>query len=272
MFIRRLLSLYVGMFFDQLKSIIFRSPTLEDSTGRNCTEVTSAVVPVVVSRETSTSKGKPSFNAEISNSLSSIVSPHGVPSMVKSLEACLLILRIAQSADPRLNKNHDVHRFFEFLSEVARSNNRVSRQGFQGLKVLCIEGLPGSGKSTLVEGLVSRAGAILIGPMLSPSAATIRSIFSGSPEPVQIALSFALNYCTAHRIITEVAAAPDATRGRGDRLVVVDEFYHSVCARTVCTNVPSGVDLKSLPASAFEWPLDLPTPSLVCNITYNMRT
>ena len=111
MFIRRLLSLYVGMFFDQLKSIIFRSPTLEDSTGTNCNGVTSDVVQVV--KETPASKAKPSFNPEISNSLSSIISPHGVPSMVKSLEACLLILRIAQSADPRLNRNYDVHRFFE---------------------------------------------------------------------------------------------------------------------------------------------------------------
>ena len=208
----------------------------------------------------------------IFSALRDIKSSYAVPSMVRSIDSAILILEIARQADQQLSSNTDVDKFFELLSEVARCNNRVSRQGFQGLKVLCIEGLPGSGKSTLVEGLVSRAGAVLIGPMFSPSAATIRSIFSGSPEPVQTALSFALNYCTAHRIITEVAAAPDATRGRGDRLVVVDEFYHSVCARTVCTNVSSGVDLKSLPASAFEWPLDLPTPSLVSNITYNMQT
>ena len=255
MFFQKLLSLYVAMFFEQLKSILFRGPALEDSTGTDCAGVTSDAVQVV--------QEKSPFNAEICNSLSSIISPHGVPSMVKSLEACLLILRIAQSADPRLNYNRDINQFFNILTDVARSNSRMSRQGFQGLKVLCIEGLPGSGKSTLVEGLVSRAGAIVIGPMVSPSVATIRSMFSGSPEPVQTALSFALNYCTAHRIITEVAAAPDAARGHGDRLVVVDEFYHSVCARTVCTNVNSDVDLKSLPASAFEWPLDLPTPSLV---------
>jgi hypothetical protein len=208
----------------------------------------------------------------IFSALRDIKSSYAVPSMVRSIDSAILILEIARQADQQLSSNTDVDKFFELLSDVARSNNRVSRQGFQGLKVLCIEGLPGSGKSTLVEGLVSRAGAVLIGPMFSPSAATIRSIFSGSPEPVQTALSFALNYCTAHRIITEVAAAPDATRGRGDRLVVVDEFYHSVCARTVCTNVSSDVDLKSLPASAFEWPLDLPTPSLVSNITYNMQT
>ena len=201
----------------------------------------------------------------IHSALRDIKSSYAVPSMVRSIDSAILILEIARQADQQLLRNTDVDQFFNMLTDVARGNNRISKQGFQGLKVLCIEGLPGSGKSTLVEGLVLRAGAIVIGPLVSPSVATIRNIFSESPEPVQTALSFALNYCTAHRIITEVAAAPDAARGHGDRLVVVDEFYHSVCARTVCTNVNSGVDLKSLPASAFEWPLDLPTPSLVSN-------
>ena len=134
--------------------------------------------------------------------------------------------------------------------------------------MLCIEGLSGSGKSTLVQGLTALTGVTVVGPMATPKLERILDLFRGSPEPVLTALCFALNYCTAHRIVSETEIAVSCSgkavgQQQGERLVVVDQFYHSVCARTVCANVGCDVDLKSLPASAFEWPLDLPTPSLV---------
>ena len=214
--------------------------------------------------EESSEKGKFNPRDVIYKSLSSVVSPHGVPSMTKSFETAVLILRIARSADVQLANCSEMDEFFELLKEVAINSGRISRQGFGSLKVLCIEGLSGSGKSTVVDGLVKRAGAILVGPMPPAKLKKVTDLFAGSPEPVLTALRFALNYCTAYRIISDVAAAaPTSGQSSDNRLVVVNKFYHSVCARTVCTNVKNDVDLKSLPASAFEWPLDLPTPSLV---------
>ena len=218
----------------------------------------------------SNEKGKFNPRDVIYKSLSSVVSPHGVPSMIKSFETAVLVLRIARSADVQLSNCPEMDEFFELLKEVAINSGRISRQGFGSLKVLCIEGLSGSGKSTVVDGLVKRAGAVLVGPMPSARLKKVTDLFIGSPEPVLTALRFALNYCTAYRIMTDVAAT-ESTAGQasGQRLVVVNKFYHSVCARTVCTNVNNDVDLKSLPASAFEWPLDLPTPSLVSYYSSN---
>jgi hypothetical protein len=203
----------------------------------------------------------------ITGTLDQIKPCHGVPSLVKSIDSAILILQIARSADQLIRNDPDIDEFFAQLNEVAINSNRIARQGFGNTKVLCIEGLSGSGKSTLVQGLTCFAGVTVVGPMATPNLERILDLFSGSPEPVLTALCFALNYCTAHRIISETAAVSGSGKAlgqqQGERLVVVDQFYHSVCARTVCANVGCDVDLKSLPASAFEWPLDLPTPSLV---------
>jgi hypothetical protein len=247
------------MFFEHLKSFLFRNPALEEGNG------------AAESNAKQADKDKFNPRTAIYETLSSVISPHGVPSMVRSLDTALLILRIARTADSRLSRSRDIEEFFLQLNDVAVNCTRIAREGFGSSKVLCIEGLSGSGKSTLVQGLIARGGAVVVGPMATPKLERILDLFCASPEPVQTALCFALNYCTAHRIVSETATAGSADNGdakglgqqQGERLVVVDQFYHSVCARTVCANVGCDVDLKSLPASAFEWPLDLPTPSLV---------
>ena len=200
----------------------------------------------------------------INDALISIPSIHGVPSIIKSLECAIFILSMARSADVLLTNNIVLDDFFLLLKEIAVTLNST-REKLKGLNILCIEGQPCSGKSTLVLGLVMKAGAIVVESFDSSLLSQIRVLFSQSPEPVSTALEYALNYCTAYRIVTATATATASNGGK--QLVIVDEFYHSICARTVCMNVGSDVDLKSLPASAFEWPLDLPTPTLVISCT-----
>ena len=202
----------------------------------------------------------------INDALVSIPTLHGVPSIIKSIDCAILILSIARLADGSLANNVILDDFFSLMNEIA-VNISSTRDKLQGLNILCIEGQSCSGKSTLVLGLVMKAGAVVVESFDSSLLSQIRILFSKSPEPVMTALEYALNYCTAYRIVTTAAAAAATTssssRNASKQLVIVDEFYHSVCARTVCTNVGSEVDLKCLPASAFEWPLDLPTPTLV---------
>lgn len=244
------------MFFEQLKTFVLRGLALEDDASTSSKDGRSPA-----------GREKTKFNPKdvIHKALGTIVSPHGVPSMVKTLDAAMLILRIARSADPTLSSSQAIDDFFMFMNEVAVNSSRISRQGFGDVKVLCIEGLSCSGKSTLVQGLVTRAGAIVIEPLESSTLVHIRLLFSNSPEPVTTALEYALNYCTAYRITktAEAAAEAETHTPPNKRLIIVDEFYHRTCSHTVCTNVGSEVDPRSLPASAFEWPLDLPTPSLV---------
>jgi len=189
--------------------------------------------------------------------LSSVISSHSVPSLVKSLDSALLILRIAKSVDQRLC-TPEIDEFYEYLNEVER-NSTLIRQGFVGLKVLCIEGLEGSGKSTLIDGLVTKTGAITTE---NNNSADVQKQFIDAkvPEIVATALAFALNYCCAYQI---VMMATQAGTDMGNKLFIIKKFHHFVCSRTICDNVSTNTDLKSLPASAFVWPMDLPEPTLV---------
>jgi hypothetical protein len=136
--------------------------------------------------------------SSIYTALSSIISSHSVPSLVKSLDSALLILRIARTVDQRLS-TPEINEFYEYLNEVEENGSHI-RQGFVGLKVLCIEGLEGSGKSTLIEGLVSRTGAITTETL---NLVEVQKQFNDAevPEMVATALAFALNYCCAYQIV-----------------------------------------------------------------------
>lgn len=135
-------------------------------------------------------------------SLSAIEAPFNVPSLVKSFDSALLILRLARTVDLRLSTS-EINDFFEYLKEV-EMNSTLIRRGFGGLKVLSIEGLEGSGKSTLIEGLVAKTGAITMEYWKDTSTEVQQQFFLAEvPEVVATALAFVLNYCTAYQIITE---------------------------------------------------------------------
>jgi thymidylate kinase len=166
-----------------------------------------------------------------------------------------------------LARSGKLDNFFGLLSEIERNVCRLSRIGFQDMKVLCIEGLPGSGKTTLVKDLVDSVapGVKFVEAMLPQEVQDVRHVFGYASSTVATAMAFVVNYCVAYQIIRVAEAntsSSSSSSAREPTIVVVDQYYHAACARTVCSRVEEG-DLRSLPASAFEWPLDLPPPTLV---------
>jgi thymidylate kinase len=200
------------------------------------------------------------------------VSPaHGVPAYPKTLETCMMVLRIARNTDPLLANSPRLDAFFEYLAEVERNTWRLSRGGFQDVKVLCVEGLPGSGKSTLAHDLAESASTSSLGvrfvvATLPAEVTDVRQMFRNSSAAAAAALDFALNYCIAYGVVKGAEAHTSSSSSSSSReqiVVVVDEFYHAACARAVTSRAPADSDLRALPASAFEWPIDLPIPNLV---------
>lgn len=184
--------------------------------------------------------------------------------MTKTLEAAILILKVARNTDQLLLRSVQLDVFFELLSEIERNIYRLARMGFQDMKVLCIEGLSGSGKTTLVKDLVDSVapGVKFVEAVLPQEVQDVRHMFGYASSAVAAAMTFVVNYCIAYQIIKDAESGASSSSSRGATIVVVDQFYHAACTRTVCSRVEEG-DLRSLPASAFEWPIDLPTPSLV---------
>mmetsp|Transcript_25565 Transcript_25565/g.24443 ORF Transcript_25565/g.24443 Transcript_25565/m.24443 type:complete len:322 (+) Transcript_25565:274-1239(+) len=188
--------------------------------------------------------------------LSSVISSHSVPSLVKSLDSALLILRLARTVDSKLD-TPEINDFYEYLKEVER-NGSLIRQGFGGLKVLSIEGLEGCGKTTLIEGLVAKTGATTMDSWKYTSTEVQQQFLKAEvPEVVATALAFVLNYCTAYQIITETVQTGT------EKIIIMEQFHHSLCANTVASNAPLDIQLRTLPAAVFEWPADLPRPTLV---------
>ena len=137
-------------------------------------------------------------------------SPHGVPSLFKTFDAAVLYLKIARAIDKRLQNNTKIDEFFDYLTTIELDITRTARQGFGHIKVLIIEGLMSSGKSTLINGLktITRATAITAIPA---RIVEIKYLFNSFdvPESVSTALDFITNYCIAHQIILDAASKPN---------------------------------------------------------------
>ena len=137
-------------------------------------------------------------------------SPHGVPSLLKTLDAAVLFLKIARSIDTRLQNISEIDDFFDYLMQVEQDMVRIAKQGFGTLKVLIIEGLLSSGKSTLINGLksITRASTIEGVPA---NLLEVKYLFNSAevPEAVTTALDCVINYCIAHKVILDAQSKPE---------------------------------------------------------------
>jgi hypothetical protein len=141
-----------------------------------------------------------------------LASPHGVPSLPKTLDSAIIFLKLAQLVDKRLQNNPKIDSFFEHLATMEQDAVRISKQGFSNIKVLVVEGLLSSGKSTLINGLKAVTQATVVegipGDLLE-----IKYLFNAAnvPEAVMSALDHVINYCIAHKIIAESHSQPPGT-------------------------------------------------------------
>jgi len=173
---------------------------------------------------------------------------HNVPSSYKSLEAAAMVLRMARKLDDRLN-SPAMNIYFDLL--LTLQNSRFQKVGFKNKKVIALEGFPGCGKSSLANKLVEVSGARSF--ISTPTfILEVKDKFSVLPEPVCRAFEHTINYFIAKEI-TECT----------ENIVIIEQYYHAICANSACAVCGTIQEVEELPLSAFDWPLDLPQPSLV---------
>jgi len=185
---------------------------------------------------------------------------NGIGLVFKTLDSAALVMRLARALDSQL-QSPALDAFYAKLAVVERSGMK----GWQdfGTKVLVIEGLAGSGKTTLIQSLLSSSSTSASAANSSSAAAAAATFteepevlaakrafcHSGLPEPVVKAFEFASNYFTAYSI-----------RHSQHKVAIVERFYHAISAHTLCDH---DLDSADVPQSAFDWPVDLPLPDLV---------
>eukprot|EP01038_Epipyxis_sp_PR26KG_P007002 gene7002-9567_t len=172
----------------------------------------------------------------------------------RCFETALLILRIAQSLEPKLNNNIPaVSNFYDLLSAVESFG--LNTASFVGKKqVVVIEGLKGSGKTTVMNGIVNATPLInLYTSAYKDCLDFVSGIFEDMQTPFAQAFVFALNYITAYEILQDDRS----------HTIVVEKYHHSFCVNNICNRMVSEEEIKGLNSSVFEWPFDLPIPDLV---------
>ena len=166
------------------------------------------------------------------------------------LETALLVLRMARSMDSRL-QNASCAAFFQLLDEIAQSG--MSSQSFTGKTVVTVEGLEGSGKSSLIADIVRGCSGVLwINDNSNGVVNDVRDVFNTMPDPILKAFEFAVNYVLAYEIVKSEYT-----------VFIVESFHHAVCARNICEKILSEAGIDELPNTVFDWPFDLPVPELV---------
>jgi len=200
------------------------------------------------------------------------VAHHAVPGLFPTFHSAATLLRVARSElRPELidgGAGTDViEQFYQLLDEVdAYLTNQTKRRGQRGGSthakefVVEVEGLDGSGKTTLVRRLAEALGPDRAVATKTPSAslANIRPLWDHRGGFLARAFYTVSNYVLAYEIDT-----------CEHRIIVVDRWYASTVAYTV-----GYCRLADLAGDLFEWPPDLhlkPDVLLVLRIDPDVR-
>ncbi len=180
----------------------------------------------------------------------------------KSLEAAALVLRMARSQKDVRLQSKAMTAFFTFLEHV--ENSPLRRDGFGTTQVLVVEGLNGCGKTTLLESLVSRGDKELEMQFLKlpDEVLDVADTFSSMPFAVAVAFEFTKLYMMGYLISRSEA-----------KVVLIEKYYHDCFARSLLDHGLTIEDITSDPnTTLFDWPQDLPKPTLVLYMTVSTDT
>lgn len=164
-------------------------------------------------------------------------------------------------------ENNSLTSFFSLLSLAQTTlSDAPSPPPF----IVAVEGLDGTGKTTLVKALASSLHPYTTSATGTPPAsiAGVRNVFDACGGIVSRAFYMASNYLMQREIRQQARLHPHT-------VFIADRWYGSTCAYSVAwkntTGHPDAVD--ALDQSVFSWPHDLDRPSLmlILQVDHNVR-
>lgn len=178
-----------------------------------------------------------------------------------SKQHCLAVLSAVEASKPEWFDAHCAH-FLRLVEEVPTYGEMKATYKMHPLIVL--EGLDGSGKTTVATELTRRLPASLIRTPHPKFEHTVREKFRNLPEPISRAFYCAANYLAAH----------EAQILRKDQPVLFDRWWGSTCSMALGMKAGTSANLPAADSDIYRWPLDLPRPTLgiVLDVDENIRS
>lgn len=126
------------------------------------------------------------------------------------------------------------------------------------IKLIAIEGLKRSGKSSLIKLLVTKLPSRYRYLPIPSEVEETEEYFMSSAEPVARAFAVIRNYIAVYQIYEDNELNP-----LENRHYFIESFYHSTITSTIMSQVDNPEDSAIVPPAAYEWPIDLPIPHIV---------
>lgn len=186
-----------------------------------------------------------SINAVLQVAFSS--KPMGLRATFRSFDSAAVILRAVSMNQSIVSQGNDASLFYTELDKLERALPFLS---FDQAQIIVFEGLPLSGKSTVVSKISQECGFNLYTqPILM---AHMRDVFHNISEIVGLAFDYISLYVTAMHISNSEC-----------KKWLVERYYHYFLAENVSRHSLDEDAIRNLPKGLFEWPKDLPAPNMI---------
>ena len=196
----------------------------------------------------------------------------GIENLYPNFATAVAVLRVLRHSEPKLAERYEsseeLRAFYLRLNEIEKRLYTCSNAKRFHPRLIAVEGLDGTGKSTIAAGLAAELKAQLVSTP-PKSMLTIRKFFDSIHGAASRAYYMLSNYVLAD----EMQAKCD--RAQEDLLFVTDRFYSSTCAYTIGTSLSSKPtnSVAKLPSHLFCWPHDLlkPIVAIILQVPHAIR-
>ena len=183
--------------------------------------------------------------------------PHGMSGFFTNFYSAATVLRVArhlQELDATVASPPSSLDDFFFLLAKVEGELQAKPQKKEPF-VVVVEGLDGSGKSTLVETLATSLENAKACATPTASLQEVRPVFDKRGGPVARAFYMVTNYILQHEIRIDEKHS----------IFVVDRWFSSTCAYSIAwKNTTGGSEsIDALPQRLFQWPHSLTPPQLM---------
>lgn len=182
--------------------------------------------------------------------------PHGISGFFTNFYSAATVLRVARQLQ-ELDRTVALSpsSLDEFFSLLAKVEGELQAKSQKQPFVVVVEGLDGSGKSTLVETLATSLENAKACATPTASLKDVRPVFDKRGGPVARAFYMVTNFILQHEI----------RNNEKHSIFVVDRWFSSTCAYSIAWKNTTGGNesIDALPSRLFQWPHDLTPPQLM---------